>query len=128
MAIVNRIVDLVGDNSDYNTKAAALLRLFVVAEALTESSTELAEHVRNEITHRGFYDKVLGMVHRLDPMERIRFLQNEVCVDYFSDIFSESVTSQSSSIITAQMKAIISDLHWAKDQMVLAQPELQGMS
>ncbi|KAH0284815.1 hypothetical protein M436DRAFT_84846 [Aureobasidium namibiae CBS 147.97] len=82
MAIVDGIISSVGHNNDYTPKAASLLNLFVVAEALTESSTMLADHVRNEIMNRGFYEKVLGTVHSLDLLQTIRFLQDEVCSGY----------------------------------------------
>lgn len=118
MAIVDDgIISKVGYDSDYNIKATAVLDLFAVAEALTWSSTEFAHYVRIMITKRGFYDKVLCMVHRLDPMEQTWFLQN--AADYLSNIFSESFSSKSSRVIINQMKGIISDLEWARDARAL---------
>jgi len=129
MGIVDEgIINKLGHNSDYNMKATALLNLFAVAEALTESLGIFADRVRFAVMDHGFCEKLLGMVHRLDRKEMSRFVQNEVCLDYLSDIFSESSTSQSSSLIIARIRPTIVDLRlWAR-QAVLAQPILQGMS
>jgi len=126
MAIVDGIINLAGHNNEYTPKATSLLNLFVVAEALTESSTTLANLVQTEVMKRGFYDKVLDMTTRLNIEETIRFVQNDVCEAYLSDIFGESFITQSSSLIIAHMRSIILDLRsWARQAMESAKPRLQ---
>lgn len=129
MAIVDGIINSAGHNNDYTPKATSLLNLFVVAEALTESSTMLADHVRNEMMDRGFYEKVLGTVHSLDLLQTTRFLQDQVCSSYLGVIFNESFISPSSSLIISRMRSIIHELKsWIKYALDLEKGNLQMRS
>ena len=130
LELVNEILKKIGNHSTYQAKATALLRIFRIAEVLTESSTPLANHVRGEIMYCGFSDRVLGMVRRLNTVDAILFLRNQHYTEYLlEDIFEKRVLSSSSSTIVAHIKSIILDFkseEWRT--IVLKEPELHGSS
>lgn len=129
MKTVDGIMNTDEHNSSYRRKVDRLLHLFMIAETLTESPTELANRVRIEFVNRGFYHKVLDMTKRLNPKSTTRIVRGEGHMQYLSGLFKHNATSQSSSLLTAQMKSIILDLKSkAKQKKVLAKPKLQGMS
>jgi hypothetical protein len=108
--IIVKIVNRARYTHSYHTKLMALLASLRIAEILTESGTVFANHVRVQILKSGFHEKVLGTSRCFTTKEVVSFVQDEVLMEYLSDIFGDSINSQSGGTMISQMNSIIADL------------------